>query len=84
MRWKTFDIFRRRFVPFFLMPTPSENPLAGLGFPGCLRDHCDDLVPVSRVHQVQIHPGLPDRREMPVPFDKAGEGELSRQVDHLC
>jgi len=72
----------RRLVPFFLMPPPTENPLARLRLVNRLFHEGDDLVPVLHVAQIEVEHGRPEAGEVAMPFDESGNRPPAREVDH--
>ena len=70
-------------VPLLLVPAAAVDPLARLRGLHLLGHHRDDLVPGSRVHQVQIQLRRADAGEVTVPLDEAGDHQLPLDVDDL-
>ncbi len=71
----------RHAVPLLLVPPASENPLTGLRLLRRVRHHRDDLVPVARLHQLEVELGRPDAHEVRVALGERRHREPALEVD---
>ncbi len=70
-------------IPLVLVPAPAEDPVAGLGLFGGLRDEGHDLVPGPGLGQIEDHLGGAEAREVAVALDKSGDGQGPAEIEDL-
>ena len=70
--------------PFFLMPTPSNNPFTGFGGFSFFGHHLYNLVPAFGFHEIEVEQALPQSGEVAMPFDEARHSKLTGEVGDLC
>ena len=68
--------------PFFLMPSPPEDPTAGRLVCRRFPHQRHHLLPAADVAQIERHLEHPQFTGMGMAFDKAGNGQPTLQVDH--
>ncbi|KPK75150.1 MAG: hypothetical protein AMJ79_12405, partial [Phycisphaerae bacterium SM23_30] len=68
-------------VPFILVPAAADDPRAGLGVLGGVGDESDDFVPGAGRPEVDTHERFAQTHKVAVTVDKAGQGELTIEVD---
>ena len=83
MQGHAIDVRHRRMFPLLLMPAATEDPLAGLEIPRFRFDHGDDLVPGRHAVQIEDHLGATETEKVPVPLDKARNGQPPVEFDHF-
>ena len=82
MQGEAFHVRIGRAVPLGLMPSAPQNPLARLGLFSGASHLRDDLIPGAGLAQIESKPVFADAGEVPMAFDKAGDGELPVQIDY--
>src|SRR5215831_17399227 len=82
MQRKAFDVGRGRRGPLLLMPSATDDPLAGLGLFDGARHLVDDIIPRARLPQVEAHAIFAEPSEMPMALNESGDGQHPMQVDH--
>src|ERR1700730_6616172 len=84
MNRKALYVRSGRRVPLGLMPAASENPGARRRLLRGIGHHGDDLIPIARGAQVEIHLGLAHAHEMTMTLDETRYGQLTAEINHFC
>ena len=83
VRRKPFDVRHWLRRPLVLMPSATDDPLARIRLRRRVADHPHDLIPARRPHQLEVEFAFADVGEVSVPFDEAGNRELTLEIDDL-